>query len=105
MSDAMNKAASQVHEVMASLPKSMGEPFDVRELQKDGWRIVDTGEMVPAEFFDKALTLMGEANIRIIDLRIAIADDGVYKSAQILISPVGIQNLGQEIVRKNSTVH
>lgn len=111
--DDFGKVGSHLQEIVDSIPKAAMAPMDAESfarLQKDGWRAIDTGELVPAEMFDKALGMMGEGNYRILELRAGVAEDGIYKSAQIMISPVGIENLGLEMatmqaMQKAVTIH
>lgn len=84
-------------------PFGDSEPFPGETLIADGWKYRDFNPML-AELWGELLGIIGEGNYRLITYaeRTFKDDPRVFKRGQMLIAPVGFDNLRAHVAARSS---
>ena len=84
-------------------PLGDSEPFSGETLVADGWKYQDFNPML-AEYWDDLLSLIGEGNYRLLTPvmeRTFPGDRRLFKRAQILIAPAGLERVRAHVAAKH----
>ena len=92
---------SKIQALLDAMPLPEGEPFPGKTYIADGWKYRDIPKLSP-QMWDYFTQILGEENFVCLTISEYFHDDElVAKRGQILISPVGMENLARHIAPKN----